>query len=251
MFGIVSYNQIREEGGKRFLFDAQEYGTLSAGVDRYAEKLKEARAILKKYDYPDTQEWQTAIIESGKEGLERVILEENDRQAARLKIPRYVAVQWRKQAVSDAPREMWEEVGNYFQGLYSERARLPIQEGDITFNKAGTPEMNTEAIKERLKIAFSMEITPQMQEEADKVRELIARLRELDATGVNVKVLVTEYLGNRYAPSKYPPLDNDLKLLERIRQTRQQTAAKLLATNPAAYYQLGGDRINQAEEEAQ
>lgn len=242
----MKYSQIRDEGGKRFLFDAREYGVLCAGVDRYAAKLKEARAILKKYDYPDTKEWQVAIIESGKDGLERVILEENDRQAERLRIPRYVAAQWRKQAVADTPAEMWAEVGRYHLDLCSEAAKIPIQEGDITYNKAGTPEMDTEAVKERLKIAFSKEITPQMQEEVKKLRELIVRLRELDAMGVNVRVLVPEFLGNRYAPSKYPPLD-ELELLEGIMRTRQQTAEQLLATNPTGYYQLGGDREPQEE----
>lgn len=243
----MKYSQIRVDGGKRFLFDAREYGILSAGVDRYAAKLKEARAILKKYDYPDTKEWQAAIIESGKDGLERVILEENDRQAERLRIPRYVAAQWRKQAVADTPAEMWEEVERYHLDLCNEAAKIPIQEGDITY-KAGTPEMDTEAVKERLKFAFSKEITPQMQEEVKKFRDLIVRLRELDAMGINVRVLVPEFLGNRYAPSKYPPLDNELELLERIVQTRQQTAEQLLATNPSGYYQLGGDGVERPGE---
>ena len=241
MFGN-NYTQIREEGGKRYLFDINACDGLSSILSKHAERLKEARVILEKYDYPTSEGWQRAIIESGKAGLEKVVIADNDKQAARLKIPRYVASQWRKQALSDIPRAMLDEVEGLFQNIDHDQRELPINDGDLTFDKNGNPELKTDDIRKRIVKAASLEITPEMQAEVDKVKEIMPQLRELNEAGVNIQSIVAAYLGNRYAPSQYPALD-DLSLLVRILNTRQLTAKRLLETNPDGYYRAGGEKI--------
>lgn len=244
----MNYTQIREEGGKRYLFDADKYRLAAARVDSLAELVKRPREILKKYDYPDTPEWQQAIIRDGKAGLEAAIVAENDRQAERLKIPRYVAAQWRKQAIADAPAEMWAEVNSFTLKFMGDANEAGLNAADISYNRAGNCVLATDAIKARLKLGFSREITAQMQAEAQAAKDCILSLRPLNEAGVDVKNLVEHFLGNRYAPRKYPALD-ELPLFVEIMRTRQQTAAQLRASNPNAYYQLGGERENEEEAE--
>ena len=237
----MNYNEIREEAGRRLLFDSTRYGQLSARLDELAGLLKEPRKVLEKYGFPCTQEWQKGLIENGVEGLEAAVVSETDKQATRLGIPAFVSREWRQQAVKDVPAEAWKETNAFANRLKSCSTELPVVEGDISYTEAGDPVLDAEAVQERIKIACSREVTPRMQEEADQLRDIIEQLRRLDAEGVNVQILIREFLGNRYAPSKHPSLD-DLSLMERIRATKQQTAAELLATNPNGYFSLGGDR---------
>ena len=247
----MNYTQIREEGGKRYLFDADKYRLAAARVDSLAELVKRPREILKKYDYPDTPEWQQAIIRDGKAGLEAAIVAENDKQAERLKIPRYVAAQWRKQAVADTPAEMWEEVDRFTLKFMGDANEAGLNAADISYNRAGNCVLAADAIKARLKLGYSLEITPKMQAEAQAAKDCILSLRPLNEAGVDIKNLIEHFLGNRYAPRKYPALD-ELPLLVEIMRTRQQTQEQLRASNPNAYYgTFGGDREETQEEGAE
>ena len=247
----MKYTQIREEGGKRYLFDEEKYNLAAVRVDSLAELVKRPREILKKYDYPDTPDWQAAIIRDGKAGLEAAILAENDKQAERLKVPRYVAAQWRKQAVADTPAEMWEEVERFSFDYVRDANEVGLQAADLSYNRAGNCVIATEDIKARLMLGYSLEITAQMQEEAQAAKDCILSLRPLNEAGIDIKNLVEHFLGNRYAPSKYPALD-ELSLLTEILRTRQKTQAELRASSPDAYYGIfGGDREETQEEGAE
>ena len=132
---------------------------------------------------------------------------ENDRQAERLKIPRYVAAQWRKQAIADTPAEMWEEVDRFALKYKIDANEVGLNNSDISYNRAGNCVIAAEDIKARLMLGFSREISAQMQAEAQAARDCILSLRPLNEAGINIKTLVQHFLGNRYAPSKYPALD--------------------------------------------
>ena len=243
MFGIRNYSEIRkEESGKRYLFDSTEAETQLQRLERYAARLKEPLQILQQHDYPVTELWQRAIAENGVEGLEKVVVAEADRQAQRLGVPRYVSAQWQKQAVADIPKPMRDEVAGLFRDLNSERSGLPIDENSALGFQDGTLVLKDieEAVKKKIIDANSLEISDQMQGEANRLRELITQLRELDCTGVNVRQLVPELLGSRYTPSKNPALD-DLRLLNRIRMSRELTAAELKEKNPSYFAQIGGE----------
>ena len=239
---FFEYDTLREEGGKVFLHDAKKLSALSLQVDNFAALIKEARQILEKYDYPDNKEWQEAILWGGEEGLKNAILSESDNQARRLALPRFLAVQWRAKALADAPAEMFEEANNLYTRIETAGDGLNIRPQDLKYSKGGFPTINAEEIKKRLALACSLEVTPQMQEEADKIKALIPQLRELNEAGVDIEKVVAAFLGNRYAPSMYPPLENQ-KILETIRRTRKKTKQQLYNDNREGYYLSGGERV--------
>ena len=239
---FFNYDTIREEDGKRFLFDTQKYNRLSEQLKKYAGLLKEARALLAKYDYPDSREWQGAIMSDGENGLKNIILSESDAQAKRLSLPRFLAVQWRTKALADAPEEMFEEANSLYVKLNAAGEGLNIRPEDIKYNKAEEPSLNIPEREKRLAAACSLEITPQMRGEVEKIQALIPQLRELNEAGVDIEKVVVLFLGNRYAPSMYPALD-ELKILDAVRRTRKFTKKELYMSNKEAYYLSGGERV--------
>lgn len=236
---VFPYTEIREEGGKRFLFDARNYNKFSGRVDRLAAILPALRAILQKYDYPDTEEWQRAIMKGGEEGFKEIVLSENDKQAARLGIPRYVAQQWRKSAIADIPDDMLREIVNFSNEYKNAAEGLPIVPADISFKKDGTPVLKSADIKARIKAGYTLDITPEMEAEAEKVRALIPTLREIDAAGVDILKVAAELMGNFITPHKYPALD-DFRVISAISRARHQTREQLKASDPEYFYQVGG-----------
>ena len=238
MYEAPYYTEIQERGGKRYLFDSSRYCREEMEINQLSEEFGKIAAVLQRHEYPDSEEWQRAIANEGENGLKSCIIAENDKQAARLKIPRYVAAQWRRQAVEDCPAEMWAEVRQVAGEIARRTAGLRMVEEDIIF-KGGKLQLDTARVLERQKEICSCEITPQIEKEAQALRELTLQIRGLIEGGADAMGFIQRFKGNYLAPREYPQM-NEIDIIVQTLHNRHTTRELLKAMNPNAYYKLGG-----------
>lgn len=239
MLNNPNYSQIVEKDGVSYLFDAHAYSSLCLRVDGLQPIYDEIKTFLQSHNYPDTEEWIMAIATGGADSVAELMLRENDKEAKRLKVPAYIARQWRKSVIEDAPKDFFNEA-NSLRGKISSVADGIVTEDDITFS-GGRIVVNADAIKERMKPGTMLPISDQMRKEAQELREIVVRLRALQEGGLWVLDVAKSLMGNWLSPSTYPDLNDDVPLYSLLTQRRHNSRELIKAQSPEWYYLNGGE----------
>ena len=234
------YNQLIEKGDALCLYDSQFVNARALDIEALQSAYKSIRETLERFDYPTGENWLRAIAEGGAEALSRVLVEENDKEAKRMKVPAFMAKQWRKSVVDDAPRDLYNEADSLHVTIEQKRGELPIKEGDVTF-KDGNLVVDADAIMERIKDIATREITPQMQKEAQMLKETVIKVRELQEGGLYALDVVKKYAGNWLAPSRYPDMEDTLELYNTLLSRRHISREQIKLQSPEWYYLNGGE----------
>lgn len=241
MLNNRTYSQIVEKDGISYLFDANAYSGLCLRVDELQPVYDEIKALLQRHNYPDAEEWIRAIATGGADSVAELMLRENDKEAKRLKVPAFIARQWRKSVIEDAPKD-------FFDDANSLRARISsvvdggvmVTEDDITYS-GGRIVVNADAIKERMKPGTMYPISDQLRNEAQELRGIIVKLRTLQEGGLWVLDVAKSLMGNWLSPSKYPDLNDDLAIYSQLMQMRHNSRETIKSQSPEWYYLNGGE----------
>lgn len=237
-----NYSQIIEKDGVAYLFDSRAFGMLCGRVDEIKPTYDEIKTALREHDYPDTEDFVRAVANGGADGLAEILTRDNDREAKRLKIPAYIAQQWRKSIVDDIPNELNARA----DALRAKLVRLmgddfSISDKDIKFQD-GEIVVDADAIKERVRPLTMAPISDQMRKEAEELRKIVPALRTLQENGLNIPEVAKQLMGNWLAPSHYPDLSDDVAVFSLLNVYRHASREKIKATSPEWYYLNGGER---------
>ena len=237
-----NYTQIVEKDGVSFLFDAQAFYAISLRVDTIKPIYDEIRTTLKNYNYPDSEEWVRAVATGGADALVELLLRDNDREAKRLKVPAYIAIQWRKSVIQDAPQEMFDKANALRAKLLSlmDDNWFAIQDDDVKFQN-GKIIVNADAIKERIKPMTMAPVSEQMRKEAQELRAIVPKLRELQEGGLHALDVAKTLMGNWLSPSKYPDLNDDVAIFSLLTRNRHNSREQIKAQSPEWYWLNGGE----------
>lgn len=198
MFHTVIYTTIEERDGVPFLFDPSRYGILCRQVDELENAYREIRELLVRYDYPVRAEWIHAIAKRGASGFSEVLIEDNEREAMRLKVPRHIAAQWKRTATQEVPAEVWDQCDQIREKI--DRLSDGIPAPSFGFTEKEGVVLDKESCKEIIKTACSYEISDQIKAEAETIQSLAKQLRELEFRGINARELVTKYIEREEVP---------------------------------------------------
>ena len=241
MIRLNNYTQIVEKEGNTYLFDANAFGTISSRVDGIKPVYDEIKTTLHNYNYPDSEEFVRAVATGGADALAEILLRDNDREAKRLKVPAYIAMQWRKSVIQDAPQEMFDKADALRSKLLSLMGNeFAVKDDDVSFQD-GEIVINADAIKERVRPLTMAPISDQMRKEAQELREIIPRLRNLQEGGLNIPDVMKKLMGNWLAPSKYPDLSDDIAVLSFLMTYRHVSREQVKANSLEYYYLNGGE----------
>lgn len=237
---LFNLNKLRKDGKRVFLSDERTIEARLEMLTSIETAFAGVAAMLHEYEYPDTKEWVEAVAYGGAEALKERIIEENDHQAARLQVPQFVAKQWRRTAIEDAPRDLWAEANAHRSKIVELFRDLNAGREDITVTDEGVT-VNYEQIGERIRKAFTIEVTPQILKEAEELRDIVPRICKMEDAGLRAVEVVKILCGNWLAPSKRPDLNDTLKLYDLLLDMRHQSREAVKAANPEFYYINGGE----------
>lgn len=241
MITIPNYSKIIEQNGASFLFDATAYSSLCSRVDELQGVFDGIKELLQTNNYPATHEWIKAIAEGGADSVSRLMVQQNDAEAKRLKVPPYIARQWAKSIIDDAPKGFFNDADALLAKLQAIKdSGITITDDDITFSE-GRFIVDADAIKERIKPSTMRPISKQLQGEAQELRGLIGKLRTLQEGGLWVLDACKVLMGNWLAPSKYPDINDDIYLYNLLLQRRHNSRETIKAQSPEWYYLNGGE----------
>lgn len=239
MIELFNYSEIVEKEGKRYLYDPQFLNSRKCQLEDLQATYKQIRETLERYEYPAGEVWVRAIADGGADALRQVMVDENDKEAKRMKVPAYMAKQWRKSVVEDAPGQLFREADELHRQIAVKADGLPIRPGDLTFN-GGDLVVNVEAVVERIIPLAMCEITPQMDADAHTLREVVAQVRALQEGGLNALEVVKKFMGNWLAPSNYPAME-DLEVYAALQSRRHISREQIKIQSPEYYYLNGGE----------
>jgi hypothetical protein len=236
---VFHYTQIVEKDGRSFLYDPQFVSLKSARISALNDALSEIKECLEQFNYPTGEAWVRAIADGGADGLCALMVSENDREAKRMKVPQFIANQWRKSLVEDTPRELINQVNALHSKILREFEDLPVRQEDIVFND-GKLTVDADTVIERIKTLAMREITEDMKKEAEIVKDIVDKARTLQ-NGFHILDVLKRLMGNWLAPSKFPDLNDDILVFTTINAHRHNSREQIKATAPEWYYLNGGE----------
>ena len=202
MYDFINYSTIEDRNGKPYLYDARKCEILFRQVDELEKAYRDIRDLLTQNEYPVREEWIHAIAKQGADGLRQVLIEDNEKEAARLKVPRHIALQWKRTATQDVPLELWEQCDEIRQRI--DRLSDGIPSPSLGFTEKDGVTLDKDSCRAVIKMACSHEVTDQIKAEAETVLALAKQLRELEFQGINARELTAKYIELEEAPA---PLD--------------------------------------------
>lgn len=225
-----STTRLEEKDGKLFFFNPQDYESGVSKLESLEKLYKRVGDLLREYGYPTKEDWQYSIIKEGSPALERLVAEDSDENARRLRVQRYLLETWREVALSKIPQELKNEVDKLPGELSRNSDGLPILKKDFSFRER-TIYLDVESIKKRLREALTIEVPESIVQEAHKLKEIILSVRELEEKGLSARELLRSLVGEYLAPDSYPELEEKSLLLS-VFLRRHQTREQLLLNNP-------------------
>ena len=231
-----STTQLEERDGKLYFFNPQDYENGVRKLESLEKVYRRVGDLLREYGYPTKEIWQYSILHEGSPALERLVAEDSDENARRLRVQRYLLETWREVALSKIPEKLKTEVDKLPREINRLSDGLPILKKDLSFRER-TFFLDVESVKTRLRAALTIAVPEKIIQESQKMRDVILSVRELEEGGLNAKELVRSLVGEYLAPDLYPELDEKSLLLS-VFLRRHQTREQVLLTNPEYVSQI-------------
>lgn len=188
---IVHYTEIEDRGGVLFLFDTRRNGLLCRQMEDLDKVYHRIRQMLVENDFPTTKRWITAIAQRGSDGLQEVIVEENEAEAKRLKVPRQVAEQWKRTATQEVSPEVWQSADKLCIDIDGFSRSLPPMVYGYTEEEGVF--VDKESGRETIKALCSCEVTDEIRTKADTIITLAKQMRAMELQGINCIELASKY----------------------------------------------------------
>ncbi len=234
------YTQIVEKDGRTFLYDPQFVSIRGGRINALQDTLNEIRECLERFNYPTGEPWARAVADGGADALCALMVDESDREAKRMKVPQYIANQWRKSLVEDTPRELVNQANALHSKVRFAYEGLPLRNEDIVFVD-GKLTVDADAVTERIRNEAMREITDTMKKEAEAVKDIVVKARALQDNGLHILDVVKKLMGNWLAPSKFPDLNDNVVVFTPISIHRHNSREQIKAQAPEWYYLNGGE----------
>ena len=186
------YTQIVEKDGRTFLYDPQFVSVRGGRINALRDTLNEIRECLERFSYPTGEPWSRAVADGGADALCALMVEESDREAKRMKVPQYIANQWRKSLVEDTPRELVNQANALHSQVRFAYEYLPLRNEDIVF------------------------VDGKLTVDADAVTDIVVKARALQDNGLHILDVVKQLMGNWLAPSRFPDINDNVVVYTHI-----------------------------------
>ena len=240
MFYTFNYTQIVEKEGQIYLYDPQFVGVRKGALDSLQSILPQIRDCLEQFNYPTGEAWLRSIVDGGADGLCALMVSENDREAKRMKVPQFIANQWRKSLIEDTPRELVEKADALRSKVLRAYEDLPLRPDDIVY-KDGNLIVDADAVTDRIKDLAMLPITDAMKAEANAIKDMVIKARALQDGGLHLLDVLKRLMGNWLAPSQFPDLNDDVLVYKTINTYRHNSREQIKAQAPEWYYLNGGE----------
>ena len=196
---IVNYSEIEERNGALYLFDPRRFGLLCCRLDDLEKAYHRIRVMLTENDYPTTKQWIEAVATKGADGLRDCLVEENEKEAKRLKVPHQVAEQWKQIAIQEVDTDVWAECRTLCSDIEGLTQDLPPMRFCYSDDEGICIEM--ESARDAIKDLCSCRVTDEMRAKADAVIALAEQIRAMELSGLNGIELISKYaLRDEVAP---------------------------------------------------
>lgn len=231
---IIKYTEIEERNGALYLFDPRRFGLLCRKVDDLDKVYHRIRVMLTENDYPTTKQWIEAVATKGADGLRDCLVEENEKEAKRLKVPHQVAEQWKQIAIQEVDTDVWAECRTLCSDIEGLTQDLPPMRFCYSDDEGIRIEM--ESARDAIKDLCSCKVTDEIRAKADAVIALAEQIRAMELSGLNGIELTAKYaLRDKVAPG--------LEIFADI-ATRTHTPGRTASTGPGNVFNYVG--INSA-----
>ena len=188
---IVKYSEIEERNGALYLFDPRRFGLLCRRLDELEKAYHRIRVMLADNDYPTTRQWIEAVATNGAEGFRDCLVEENEKEAKRLKVPRQVAEQWKQIAIQEVDADVWAECRTLSSDISERTQALPPLRFRYSDDEGLHIEM--ESARDAIKDLCSCKVTDEMRAKADAIIALAEQIRAMELSGLNGIELISKY----------------------------------------------------------
>ena len=216
-----NYTVLEERDGSQVLLDEAKYNVLCGRLTEMEGIYTQIKEMLVQYDYPVRREWIHAIVDEGAEGFKKVIVQDTDADAKRLRVSVRIAEQWRRTVIQEVPTEVWEKCESFRSSAVSLSQGLPRLYHGFTEQRGLFLDKVT--AKRDIREACSCVVTEQMKKEADEIVNIANDVRRMEFHGLNAVELIRKYVPGDEAPD----------LLTRYRDvaTRRHAKGNLTPTN--------------------
>lgn len=201
MYAYLDYSSIIVEEGKEFLFDAKREARLIDKLNALQDDFKAIVAFLQEHELPVNRDNVRAVAYQGGKALFEIVKDATEKEIARLKVPAYLAEQFRRSANEAFSHDVWQMADGLALRVGNDEDGLSIRNENYIF-KGGEFTINADAVRERIRQDCRVLITDEMKMEAEKVLELAKAMRELELTGVNCIELATRYAKCEDTPAR-------------------------------------------------
>lgn len=188
---IVNYTEIEDRGGILYLFDPRRNRLLCRQMEDLDKVYHRIRQMLAENDFPTTERWITAIAQKGSDGLQEAIIEQNEAEAKRLKVPRQVAEQWKRTATQEVSPEVWQDADKLCIDVDGFSRSLPPMVYGYTEEEGVF--VDKESGRETIKALCSCEVTDEIRTKADTIITLAKQMRAMELQGINCIELASKY----------------------------------------------------------
>lgn len=203
--------------GQTVLFDESGYNRAIQKFNRANEILAEISIDLLESGYEPTEEILRAIISrSNAKILVEKAVETFRLWADQNGYPSYLRKDAEKKAelsVSDSlVQSVDEKVESFYYELKAGGIAVAFKPEELVYSEKAKNIQLKYGFIDRLKPRFESKVSEAELQIGEKLCQLIAELREIDAKGFVVKRIVETFIGNRYAPEKMPELTAEVVL---------------------------------------
>lgn len=168
MFQIFNYTELKEENGKKYLFDSSLFSQRCRQIEEFQDIFNRLSSLLKVNGYKPS--WAADIVRKGSDGLREKVKEDTAGRIASKDLPKAIARYWERLAVDDIPNEVLTVCDSLSREADQITDGLPIQETDIIISAEGVKL--ADSITEKVRQGCRLEVTEEMKVTAESILKI-------------------------------------------------------------------------------
>ena len=201
-----------EKAGGVALFDKRRYDATLLVVEKINGLFCDLSGLLARYGYKVDEDLLRRTYRLGAKVFSAIVEEKFDQWAKASDYPAFLVANGKREALASVPEDLKDDARDLLDQIREEARAMPqtFTDADLVFDRDRGALQLGKPFAEKLRVACTEESSAEEVADAKRLCELLAELREIDAKGYTVYLLVQMFIGNRYGdPADLPLLDLD------------------------------------------
>ena len=193
------FNKLCKEGQKVYLADEFAHNERCSRLDTLQSIYNEIRVLLDSNQLPTSEVWIRSIVEEGKDGLLKCVIDETERRVNGLGLPPFMVASIKRSAPGEIPAEVWNKAEELKREFVQNEDGLP---GPLPthYDESAGVVIDSETVKDEIKKGTQIEVTKELQDQADELLAIAEKVKALELAGVNARELIGKYVAAPSAP---------------------------------------------------